>query len=104
MRRYKFYLAFENTNEPGYVTEKVYDALDAGVIPVYLGAPDVEGAVPRNSTLNAHAVAPEAYNMLQRESGGSSSGPVEVMAAALAARIAAMNRDPDELAKMHEWR
>ena len=28
--RYRFYLAFENTNEEGYVTEKVYDALDAG--------------------------------------------------------------------------
>ena len=30
LRRYRFYLAFENTNEEGYVTEKVYDALDAG--------------------------------------------------------------------------
>ena len=24
LRRYRFYLAFENTCEPGYVTEKVY--------------------------------------------------------------------------------
>lgn len=35
---YKFYLAFENTDERGYVTEKVFDALLAGVIPVYLGS------------------------------------------------------------------
>eukprot|EP01047_Picozoa_sp_COSAG01_P038069 COSAG01_NODE_3066_length_6646_cov_3.861769_4_plen_58_part_00 len=30
LRRYRFYLAFENTCEEGYVTEKVYNALDAG--------------------------------------------------------------------------
>lgn len=36
--RYMFYLAFENTKEPGYVTEKVFDALTAGVVPVYAGA------------------------------------------------------------------
>jgi len=32
LRRYRYYLAFENTNEEGYVTEKVYDALDAGIV------------------------------------------------------------------------
>lgn len=34
---YMFYCAFENTYEAGYVTEKVFDALIAGVVPVYLG-------------------------------------------------------------------
>ena len=34
---YMFYCAFENTYEPGYVTEKVFDALIAGVVPIYLG-------------------------------------------------------------------
>lgn len=38
LSRYKFYLAFENTNERGYVTEKIFDALLAGTIPVYLGS------------------------------------------------------------------
>lgn len=32
---YLFYLAFENTLEPGYVTEKVYDALIAGMMTIY---------------------------------------------------------------------
>jgi hypothetical protein len=35
---YMFYFAFENSNEPGYVTEKVFDGLLAGTVPVYLGA------------------------------------------------------------------
>ena len=35
---YLFYLAFENSYERGYVTEKVFDALIAGVVPVYLGS------------------------------------------------------------------
>lgn len=35
---YLFYFAFENTREPGYVTEKVFDALIAGTVPVYLGS------------------------------------------------------------------
>lgn len=44
--RYMFYLAFENTFEPGYVTEKVFDALIAGVVPVYLGAEDCRKLLP----------------------------------------------------------
>jgi len=34
---YLFSFAFENQIEPGYVTEKIFDALYAGVVPVYLG-------------------------------------------------------------------
>ena len=43
------YLAFENSNERDYVTEKVLHALEAGVLPVYLGAPNVAEYVPAGS-------------------------------------------------------
>lgn len=35
---YAFHFAAENSNEPGYVTEKVYEVLAPGTVPVYLGA------------------------------------------------------------------
>jgi len=48
--RYRFTLAFENSVCPDYVTEKFYDPLVAGSVPVYLGAPNVADFAPaRNS-------------------------------------------------------
>jgi hypothetical protein len=35
--RYLFHMAFENSLEAGYITEKPFDALIAGTVPVYLG-------------------------------------------------------------------
>lgn len=43
---YKFSLCLENTAFPGYITEKIFDCLVAGTIPVYLGAPDISEYVP----------------------------------------------------------
>ena len=44
--RYKFTLAFENAIAEDYVTEKFYDPLLAGSVPVYLGAPNVGRFAP----------------------------------------------------------
>jgi alpha-1,3-fucosyltransferase 10 len=44
--RHKFTLAFENSIAIDYVTEKLYDALVAGSVPVYLGAPNVRDLAP----------------------------------------------------------
>jgi hypothetical protein len=43
---YRFTLAFENAIAPDYVTEKFYDPLLAGSVPVYLGAPNVSQFAP----------------------------------------------------------
>lgn len=40
-RRYKCVIAFENSMNRDYVTEKYYDALLTGAVPVYLGAPNI---------------------------------------------------------------
>ena len=39
--KYKFNLALENSSVPGYVTEKLMEALAARTVPIYWGAPDV---------------------------------------------------------------
>jgi len=44
--RYRFVLAFENACEPDYVTEKFFDPLIFGAVPVYLGAPNVADFAP----------------------------------------------------------
>lgn len=41
LKKYKFIIAFENSCYPGYTTEKLYDALVAGCIPIYWGDPKV---------------------------------------------------------------
>jgi hypothetical protein len=43
---YKFTLAFENAIARDYVTEKFFDPLIAGSVPVYLGAPNVKDFAP----------------------------------------------------------
>ena len=39
---YRFSLCYENQQMRGYVTEKLFDCLRCGVVPVYLGAPEVD--------------------------------------------------------------
>ncbi len=54
MRRYRFTIAFENAIGEDYVTEKFFDPLIAGSVPVYLGAPNIERFAPgANSFINA---------------------------------------------------
>ena len=49
---YRYTLTLENFQYPGYVTEKIFDALAAGSIPVYLGAPDIESFVPKETFID----------------------------------------------------
>ncbi|MCG3115728.1 MAG: glycosyltransferase family 10 [Candidatus Manganitrophus sp. SA1] len=45
---YKFCLCFENMSMDGYITEKLFDCLSVGTIPLYLGAQDVKQFIPES--------------------------------------------------------
>jgi hypothetical protein len=49
LARYEFSLCLENMAMKGYLTEKLFDCLYAGAIPLYLGAKDIEDLVPREA-------------------------------------------------------
>ena len=45
----KFSICFENARDiPGYVTEKIFDCLFAGCVPIYWGEPAIENMVPKD--------------------------------------------------------
>ncbi|KNA06667.1 hypothetical protein SOVF_178890 [Spinacia oleracea] len=46
LKRYRFSLAFENSNEEDYVTEKFFQSLVAGTIPIVVGAPNIQDFAP----------------------------------------------------------
>jgi hypothetical protein len=46
LTRYKFDLAFENAVAKDYVTEKFFDPLRVGCVPVYLGTPNIDDFAP----------------------------------------------------------
>jgi hypothetical protein len=50
--RYKFAICFENMEMKGYITEKIFDCFYAGVIPIYLGASDIEDLIPSESYID----------------------------------------------------
>ncbi|MBA0606038.1 hypothetical protein Godav_018555 [Gossypium davidsonii] len=82
LKRYKFSLAFENSNEEDYVTEKFFQSLVAGSIPVVIGAPNIEDFAPSSDSYlhikdlkDVRSIAeqmkylagnPDAYNRLLR--------------------------------------
>jgi len=51
LAKYKFHLAFENSNTRDYVTEKIFHAFYAGTVPVYLGAPNIDDFCPSNHSI-----------------------------------------------------
>lgn len=51
---YKFVICCENTSLPGYVTEKIVNAMIAKAIPIYFGTPDVVRFFNPASFINVH--------------------------------------------------
>ena len=54
---YKFVICCENKCHTGYITEKIINAMLAGAIPIYLGAPDISNHFNPKSFINVGAFA-----------------------------------------------
>lgn len=52
LSQYSFALCFENMAMKEYITEKIFDCLYAGTIPLYLGAKDIENLVPEDAYID----------------------------------------------------
>ena len=57
LSQYAFCLCFENMYMEGYLTEKLFDCLYAGTIPVYLGASDIDDLVPTEAYVDSRKYA-----------------------------------------------
>lgn len=56
-QQYKFSIAYENSSTPGYLTEKIIQALAAGTVPIYWGDPEILKEINSNCFINAHDFA-----------------------------------------------
>ena len=53
LEKYKFSICYENEKEmPGYITEKIFDCFFSGCVPVYLGAPNIENHISKNTFID----------------------------------------------------
>lgn len=82
--RYKFCLGLENTMETDYVTEKFFQPLLTGTVPVYRGAPSIADFAPGD-----HCYIDATKFASPRD---------------LAAHLAWLSANPAEYARYHDWR
>ena len=54
LKQGKFNLCYENSSFPGYVTEKIYQALYCNTIPIYWGSPTVAMDFNREAYISRH--------------------------------------------------
>eukprot|EP01038_Epipyxis_sp_PR26KG_P014186 gene14186-19037_t len=60
LSNYKFYLAFENAPVEDYVSEKVFEGLFSGSVPVYRGTSTISRFMPsNNSYIDANNFSPK---------------------------------------------
>lgn len=46
LKKFKFCLCYENSSVNGYITEKIFDCMIAGCVPIYWGAPNISRYIP----------------------------------------------------------
>ena len=59
IKKYKFNMCFEKKSLPGYVTEKITEAMMARCIPIYWGDPDIVKEFNPKSFINVHEFSSE---------------------------------------------
>ena len=66
LRNYKYSICFENAAFKGGISEKIIDCFVAGVIPIYLGAKDIDLFIPKKSFIDVRDFSnwTELYNYL----------------------------------------
>jgi len=84
--KYKFCIAMENSNEEDYVTEKLWQSLTAGCLPIYQGAPNIEKFLP----------VPAKEMILNYAEYGS--------AKALSDELVRLSNNDEEYNKYFEWK
>lgn len=67
LESYKFTIAFENSTSPGYTTEKLWQPMKAGSIPIYWGNSDVQKAFNVKSFISVHSIVPAPSGLLKTE-------------------------------------
>lgn len=87
-RRYKFLLAFENQETDDYVTEKFYAPLAIGVLPVVLGAPNIDEYAPQGEGQHPAWLNVRDFDTVKQ----------------LAERIDYLDRNDEEYLKYFQWR
>ncbi len=56
LKRYKFSFCYENMHsQRGYITEKIFDSMVAGCVPIYLGASDITDYIPAECFIDRRA-------------------------------------------------
>ncbi len=67
LKNYNFTIAFENTDYPGYITEKIIHAFIAGTIPLYWGGGDyLKEIFPADTLINCKNKEPkEVYTLVK---------------------------------------
>jgi hypothetical protein len=79
--QYKFAVCFENCKYNGYMTEKIFDCIFSGTVPIYLGAPDITDYVPADCFIDMRNFNgyPELLRYLREMDEGRRTAYVERM-------------------------
>lgn len=65
---YRFCIAYENSIELDYISEKIFDSFFSGCVPIYLGAPNILDSIPKDTFIDKRGFATydEVYRYISR--------------------------------------